>query len=375
MEVDTPREPMFRPVKRRKFLRKRPQSGDSDEDVQGHNKIAPSTAEQSSNRQDGGEWTGAQQQTAEKKDRSASSREEEDTGATFAEIMRLRKPYRGRKTGIEFSTDSLKSKSRMGGGGDDPAAGALTTQDMEAERLRAISNRFTPHSGQKVDVDKHMMDYIESQMARRHERNTPSDTNTPKAELDNEAGGLIKGPSGDQYLERQPATLGKLHEIDLGPDAKLRNIARTEAAAKRLVGDESPPPDEEEEAPAKKVRLGKDGKPWRGRKRRNSEDIKRDQLVEEVMRESKLEVYDDESEEEPDEDGQAADDRIAEKFRRDFMEAIQARRRGARARRATKATSNSKQAAKTAAPRGPKLGGSRSARAAMRESQVKAGQK
>lgn len=92
-----------------------------------------------------------------------------------------------------------------------------------------------------------------------------------------------------------------------------------------------------------------------------------------------MEVYDDESEGEPGDDDQAADDRIAEKFRRDFMEAIQARRRGARARRATKATNN-KQAAsssssKPAAPRGPKLGGSRSARAAMRESQVKAGQK
>lgn len=91
-----------------------------------------------------------------------------------------------------------------------------------------------------------------------------------------------------------------------------------------------------------------------------------------------VEVYDDEFEEEPGEDDQAADDRIAEKFRRDFMEAIQARRRGARARRATKATNNkqaSSSSSKTAAPRGPKLGGSRSARAAMRESQVKAGQK
>ena len=88
-----------------------------------------------------------------------------------------------------------------------------------------------------------------------------------------------------------------------------------------------------------------------------------------------MEVYD-EPEEEPRDNDQAADDRIAEKFRRDFMEAIQARRRGARARRATKAATNSKQtAAKPAAPRGPKLGGSRSARAAMRESQVKAGQK
>jgi hypothetical protein len=64
------------------------------------------------------------------------------------------------------------------------------------------------------------------------------------------------------------------------------------------------------------------------------------------------------------EDGQAADDRLAEQFRRDFLDAIQSRRRGARARN-TKTT-------KGDVPRGPKLGGSRSARAAMREKQNKA---
>lgn len=149
-----------------------------------------------------------------------------------------------------------------------------------------------------IGTNKIRMDYIESQMAKRHERDTPSDTRASKPNDDEmSSGGLIKGTPGDQFPERQPASLGKLHEIDLGPDAKLRNIARTEAAAKRLVGDESPLPegeeeDEEEETSKmkkKQPRLGKDGKPWRGRKRRNSEDIKRDQLVEEVMRESKRE--------------------------------------------------------------------------------------
>lgn len=136
------------------------------------------------------------------------------------------------------------------------------------------------------------MDYIESQMARRQERDMPSDSRTSMTnDDDNDVGGIVKGSSGDQFPEKQPASLGKLHEIDLGPDAKLRNIERTEAAAKRLVGDESPAPDGEEESSPKKVRLGKDGKPWRGRKRRNSEDVKRDQLVEEVMRESKRKSF------------------------------------------------------------------------------------
>lgn len=157
MEVDAPREPLFRPVKRRKFLRKRPDSGEPDEPV------SPSTAQQKPERN--GDDTTGNGVSQKGKGRSTTSpqdegeeEEEEDTGSTFAEIMRLRKPYRGRKAGIEFSTDSSKSRSRMGGGdGDLASAGALAAQeDIEAERLQAISNRFTPHSGQKVDVDKHM---------------------------------------------------------------------------------------------------------------------------------------------------------------------------------------------------------------------------
>lgn len=79
-----------------------------------------------------------------------------------------------------------------------------------------------------------------------------------------------------------------------------------------------------------------------------------------------VDVYDEPQEEEQHDD-QAADDRIAEQFRREFLDAIQSRRRFARARN-TKTT-------KTTAPRGPKLGGSRSARAAMREKQDKSAQK
>lgn len=76
-----------------------------------------------------------------------------------------------------------------------------------------------------------------------------------------------------------------------------------------------------------------------------------------------VDVYD-EPEEETLLDDQAADDRVAEQFRREFLDAIQSRRRVTR-------TKNTKTAAKPEVPRGPKLGGSRSARAAMRERQEK----
>lgn len=193
----------------------------------------------------------------------------------------------------------------------------------------------------------------------------------------------INGTLIDAGLNRQPATLGKLHEIDLGPDAKLRNIARTEAAKRRLEAGEM-----EEEGETGKGRR-RDGKPWR-RRRRNSEDIKRDKIVEEVMKESRckrlthryirfhfeltckpVEIYDELEQELPNDD-QAADDRIAEQFRRDFMDAISSRRqRSSAAAKAARAKANGHKKSDDR-PRGPKLGGSRSARAAMREA-VQAG--
>lgn len=87
-----------------------------------------------------------------------------------------------------------------------------------------------------------------------------------------------------------------------------------------------------------------------------------------------MDVYD-EVEQDVSMDDQAADDRIADQFRRDFMEAIYTRRRIARARAAPSTYAGSSKKAKPEAPRGPKLGGSRSARAAMREMQEKSKKK
>jgi hypothetical protein len=73
-------------------------------------------------------------------------------------------------------------------------------------------------------------------------------------------------------------------------------------------------------------------------------------------------------------DDQAADDRIAEAFRKEFMDAVSARQR--------KKTAPAPPPGRTAggkkeeeALKGPKLGGSRSARAAMRETMLKSAKK
>lgn len=234
-----------------------------------------------------------------------------------------------------------------------------------------------------MDINKIRMAYIESELAKRYRHGAPGDLSGP------DTAALIKADnplSTPELPEREPASLGKLHEIDLGQEAKLRNIARTEAATKRINGDEDELSNERRSS-----RM-----PPRYRKRQTSEDIERDRLVEEVLRESKrkyfssirldavsrfalklflsltsinfvVDVYD-EPEEEVAADDQAADDRVAEQFRRDFLDAIQSRRRVARIKPTT-------QPGKAEAPKGPKLGGSRSARAAMREMQEKGARK
>ena len=126
------------------------------------------------------------------------------------------------------------------------------------------------------------MAYIDSELAKRRQSHGKSVTLFSGALSDDD---LVDGLPADLAKHRQPAALGKLHEIDLGADATLRNIARTEAAQRRLEGGEP-----EIEETTGKLRLRKDGKPWRGRRRRNSDDVKRDRLVEEVMRESRRKV-------------------------------------------------------------------------------------
>ena len=246
---------------------------------------------------------------------------------------------------------------------------------------------------------------------------------------------------------------------------RSRNAAMTERAARRLLGEGEVDDDDDDDGlegdgrNAKKVRLGRDGKPWRPRNRRGSDDVKRDRIVEELLRENRCEfthplifpirrrgislpdspaihtspslfflcflprcpqstnttrltvdVYENptppagtsndkkdatgasnanNNNNKNNEDGgaagpdpdQAADDRIAEEFRREFLEAMAERRQRRRAPlanphfvrgksgqgRGGAGGPGGKDAETVEVLRGPKLGGSRNARAAMRD--------
>ncbi|KAL2358459.1 hypothetical protein BJ546DRAFT_959909 [Cryomyces antarcticus] len=284
---------------------------------------------------------------------------------SMVEILRRRQLAKSRRGGIEFSNVTTSRQSMSAGA---QQSDALVVVEPEQSAMEAAVNRFAPQTGKVADVlDKHMMAYVDSEMARLRHKGAfaPDQTQEPTFARQQGTAGLL----GEAHRPRQPAGLGKLQEIDLGPDATLRNIARTEAATRRLENGQV----DEIEAPVGKVRLGKDGKPWRGRKRRNSEDVKRDKLVEEVLRESKLDIYDEPDQAlNPNED-QAADDRIAEQFRREFMDAINSKH--IRRTAPTMPGGPTKGGKVDDRPKGPKLGGSRSARAAMRALEEKAAKK
>ncbi|KAK0733394.1 hepatocellular carcinoma-associated antigen 59-domain-containing protein, partial [Lasiosphaeria miniovina] len=298
-----------------------------------------------------------------------------EQGLVVAEALKLRNARKHRHGGVGFRAGAFSH------GDDSPAPNGNTEQGMvlhdgadaaDGLILGGIPKRFAPQTGLAGElVNKHMEEYVESELARR-KRNAVEALEQQSSHQDGTSQSARGFDSvatvGGKQVETQRALLGKLQEIDLGDEARARNIAMTERARRRLQGLAA----EDEEVPGsppKKARLGPDGKPWRPRNRRGSDDIKRDQLVEEFLSENRLDVYDMAPETTAPETGMdeeelAADDRIAEQFRRDFMDAMSQRHR--RRKPAINAVPRPK-ANQDEILKGPKLGGSRNARAAMRD--------
>ncbi|RYP14860.1 hypothetical protein DL765_006078 [Monosporascus sp. GIB2] len=336
--------------------------------------------------------------------------EEDETGLSVAKVLRLRNARRSKLGGVKFSASDALSR----GAGDAPAEEqqregvndelSLMIREEEGrvlERARTTaaaiadaSKRFAPQTGLSGElINKHMRhspaaatatQRDQSSLASdRNQQQQPS-TNTQATDHHQPGGGSSSKLTVTKPLERQPALQGELMEVDLGEEARSRNEAMTERARRRLLGEDvGDDYDGKEGARPTKVRLGRDGKPWRPRNRRGSDAVKRDQIVEEILRENRLDVYDTPTPPpgagaastpaagtgaEAPEEG-AADDRIAEEFRREFMEAMAQRQQQRRKKQQPPASSAAKPGAKKDEDvlRGPKLGGSRNARAAMRD--------
>ncbi|KAF2195088.1 hypothetical protein K469DRAFT_722406 [Zopfia rhizophila CBS 207.26] len=291
----------------------------------------------------------------------ATSEEPEESGPSLAEIIRKRKQFKRVRSAVDVVNVTRGAAGRRRSEG---ATAELVK--VEQKRLNPFSDRFVAQTGQVVDKDdKQMIAYIEARMAeKRNQQYGPtSSASVSSTSIAAPPAGIknvdVKVEATRKHPEdRQAAGMGKLQEIDLGPEATARNIQRTEEARMRL---ESGYTGLEEPQSPGQGRSGKDGRPRRRRpqKRRNSEDLLRDKMVEQVLREAKLDYYEENDEAPLDANGnEAADDVLAEQFRREFLESIESRRKPA--------PPGGPKGAKEQTQKGPKLGGSRSARAAMR---------
>lgn len=125
------------------------------------------------------------------------------------------------------------------------------------------------------------MAYIDSQIEKRRAETLPKFVSGSN---DGPTISRIEAERKKEIAERSAEQVGKLMEVDLGEEARLRNVEMTERARKRLAGE----PVHEEPRPPPKIRLGPDGKPWRNRrKEKNEEDVRRDKMVEDIMKETR----------------------------------------------------------------------------------------
>lgn len=253
---------------------------------------------------------------------------------------------------------------------------------MSINTCRKIPLSYTLLKAQLANHPR--VDFIDSELARR--RNQTAGPNALQPPIQGGTGTspapeTLQSTGSKTSTHADPSSSRQLAEIDLGSSAHDKNLARTQLALERAkLG---LPPVDEEPKPQKprKPRLGRDGKPLRPRprKRRNSEDIARDALVEQLMRENKLDLYDADqlvqqrqaaaelAQEET--DGSDADERLAEQFRQEFMDAMAERQQKSKPPTQAKGPGAVAPEAK-----GPKLGGSRSARAKMAQTQQQQGQ-
>ncbi|SJX65868.1 uncharacterized protein SRS1_16422 [Sporisorium reilianum f. sp. reilianum] len=124
--------------------------------------------------------------------------------------------------------------------------------DVEDQPRRLVrKNNFQGETG-TVDVDKHMMAYIEAEMAKRTGTSTASSADTVRSALANPHDQLYALAEEYRALQRQikpdqtqderegnvalsAAMLSSIPEVDLGIDERMKNIQHTEDAKRALA--------------------------------------------------------------------------------------------------------------------------------------------
>ncbi|KAI5199967.1 hypothetical protein E4T39_05963 [Aureobasidium subglaciale] len=326
--ADANEGPVFRASKRRKVFRKR---RDDDEASDGDAATPDGAAKVAD---------GSQEQEVEADTREASI------------ATRHIRPTGSRKGGVGFSSTRTANESGTSSVFD---TNAPPTPLNAVEHAQA---RFVAPTGHVASADdKHIhgktdnlrMAYVDSKLARltpSHEASTSSTSTHPTSTPVEPTSASTA--TAQNTLNPTPASHGHLDEVNI-----TKSTPSTTSTTSRSQ---------------KRPR-----KPWHSR--RTSADLARDALVDQILQESQLHIYSSSATPAPaptQGDGDA-DERMAEEFKRDFYAAAEERasRRGANAAPLPPTFG----ANKLESIKGPKLGGSRSQRAAMHAAEKAKGAK
>ncbi|KAJ6781202.1 hypothetical protein PWT90_07841 [Aphanocladium album] len=261
-----------------------------------------------------------------------------------------------------------RSRNRFRGGvgfgrGDEPGA-ETPAENAETglvlrETTQGLPDRFMHQTGIVTDADdKHMMAYVESRLSTRGgDRTAEQQPAEVQEAMRQERQQQVRrqGVPGTMQSGTSTTSWTKLVEVDVPAD--LRGNTNNGHGRKRGA-----PETEDKQKPP----------PRRRRNRRGSDDVKRDAMVEAFLSENKLDVYDVPTATSASDPSRSADDALAESFRQQYMEEQAARRQRKRPAINQPRLSQKQQAHQQAVAagevlKGPKLGGSRNARAAVRD--------
>ncbi|KAG2361734.1 hepatocellular carcinoma-associated antigen 59-domain-containing protein [Suillus spraguei] len=175
--------------------------------------------------------------------------EDEDKSLPISELIELRKLRKSRQ-GIDVSKlskgDAKKRKRKTAEDGQEAEGGLRAgarvddeeaSTDAKARRAVRTSN-FTQQTN-VLDVDKHMMAYIEENLKIRSRPLDPSESNSEANAQDefslSERWKGEKKAADEGNVTNSMAMLTAIPEVDLGMDARLKNIEETEKAKRQVA--------------------------------------------------------------------------------------------------------------------------------------------
>ncbi|ORY24970.1 hepatocellular carcinoma-associated antigen 59-domain-containing protein [Naematelia encephala] len=184
--------------------------------------------------------------------------EEDDTTQNIEELILLRK-LRKSKQGIDLErlNRGEERKSKKSDASEQYGLQSVTgkkgdkddefADDVERARRLIKTNNFTKQTN-ALDVDKHMLAYIESELQKRRGRETAFESSIneafdPTAELfriadrfKKEAGIVAAGEEDEEgNVTNSLGMLTSIPEVDLGMDNRLKNIELTEKAKRDMM--------------------------------------------------------------------------------------------------------------------------------------------